>query len=83
MSGNLGKQDLLAALKKASKEYSKLKIPTSYRSLIRLEQAGVIPKSKNPLVFESGRTWRVYSQEEINTIVRKIIEYKSKIMRDA
>lgn len=78
MEARLGKQDLIAALTQASVDHPDLKIPHSYRSLIRLEKTGVIPVCGSPLRFKSGRTWRLYTQEEIDTIVTKVVEYKTK-----
>lgn len=73
---SLGKQDLLNALKVARDKHPDLRIPCSYRSLIRLEKKGIVPYPENYLNFGSGRKWRLYSREEINSIVKKVIAYK-------
>lgn len=78
MSEHYGKQDLLEALKKADADHPELKIPYSYRSLLRLEKLGVIPVCNSPLKFKSGAQWRLYTIEEVEAIVQKVIEYKSK-----
>jgi uncharacterized protein YlzI (FlbEa/FlbD family) len=76
MQNNFGKKDLLEALKNADKKNKDIKIPSSYKSLIRLEKIGIIPNCISPIKFSSGRKWRVYSREEIDNIITRIIDYK-------
>lgn len=78
MVPSFGKQDILLALFQASSLHPDLHIPYSYRSLIRWEKKGIIPLCKSPLQFGSGRLWRVYSRAEIDSIVKKVVQYKMK-----
>ena len=62
-SGVFTKQFLQLALKREH-------LPFSYKTLLRYERDGIIPKST------SSMTMRLYSQEEIDTIVSLVQTYK-------
>jgi hypothetical protein len=70
------KQDFLKALKDASEKYPKLKIGSSYMSLLKYEKQGIILSPSQPIMV-NGKFWRFYTKEEIDENVRRIIAHKS------
>ena len=73
----LTKLHLLKALKEANDKSVKNggpQIPSNYKSLMDLERDGVIPRGGG---IVSPRNDRLYTQEEIDDIVRKVVAYKN------
>lgn len=64
---NLTKKHLLQALKDAG-------FANGYDSLLRFEELGVI-ESAERRVFPSGRSYRVYSQKDIDKAVGNVKKY--------
>lgn len=63
------KKHLLEALKKEG-------LPSSYKSLIKYENMGVIPTSLNVEGLGNAGNWRLYTEQDIKEIVRKVKEHK-------
>lgn len=75
------KRHLLEAFKKANDESVAKggpKIPYSYKSLIFYEKLGIIPAAQNAVGLGVTTTWRLYTKEEIDQAVQKLIDYKNK-----
>jgi hypothetical protein len=70
------KKHMLKALKEADKKHKNIKVPYSYKSLIVLEKKGVIPESFSDFDLAGGQPWRLYTKEEIENNVQKVIQYK-------
>lgn len=67
------KQHLQLALKKAH-------LPYCYTTILKYEKKGIIPLPENPEVYKAAkRTWRSYSQEEIDNIVKLVKKYKDSV----
>lgn len=59
------KKHLLEALKEAG-------LPSSYKTLLKMENAGVVPRGGE---IKSTDSDRFYTEEEINSIVSKVKEH--------
>lgn len=63
------KQHLLQALKDNG-------LPYTYKSLLKYEKLGVIPSSDNAIGMGVTNRWRLYTKEQIDSVVLKLKEYK-------
>lgn len=61
---------LLAALKKEG-------LPSTYKSLLKMEREGIIPQANNAIGFGVTDRWRLYSQEDIKNIVLRVKNHKN------
>ena len=77
--GLLTKRHQLEALRKAAVEYPKLKIGSSYVSLLKYEQRGILLPPKNKLAI-NDKEWRFYTREEIAANVQRVIDFKKQAL---
>ena len=64
------KRHLQEALKKHG-------LPSSYSTVLKYEEMGVIPKPAQVISYGKGKEYRSYMQEEIDEIVRLVKAYKA------
>lgn len=70
------RKDLLEVLKKEG-------LPYSYKSLLKYEQMGILPRPENSTGFGvSNRSMRIYTEQEIQDAVSKLKEHKSQGLLD-
>lgn len=65
------KKHLLDALAKEG-------LPATYKSLLKYEKLGIIPTQSNVEGVGSAGNWRLYTEDDIKTIVAKVKEHKTK-----
>ena len=64
------KQHLLQALKKEG-------LPSTYKSLLKYEKAGIVPTGDNAIGFGISNRWRLYTEDEIKQIVDTVKKHKA------
>lgn len=65
------KKHLLEALSKEG-------LPATYKSLLKYEKLGIIPTNGSAEGVGTAGNWRLYTEEEIKSIVVKVKQHKTK-----